>query len=531
MAVTRSEPANRDQRQELLKKAVAVEIRLNQRVCANPREVELHENAGAWQGFEARPVNTPDDWRHRLFAQDDSLLLDFGEYLVGHVSIRISCADEAFHAPVRLKLEFGEIASELARPFDPFDGTLSRAWLQDATPDIDEDIEVHLPRRYAFRYLRIKVVAAALKFRIEQLSCMTGSAANRSCLREPRIVGDRAGELLEIWRRCTDTLAACMQTVFEDGPKRDRRLWMGDLHNQSRANYASFGNSDLVRRCLYLFAGLADDEGLVRGCVYDRPRPIRSTLRMLTLAMEFAPALLDYFQFSGDGNSTRELWPTALRQAELALESSDKDGLVRNRKGLWNFVDWCAELDTEASLHAMSIWSLRRTATLAAKLGFDAEASAYEQVLCDMIHAGRKRFYDKGSGLVVSGPQRQVSMLSVTWAVLSGMLDADEGREALQKAESLPSMIRPATPRTWAFALEAMLSCGMRERATEIMLDYWGGMLRCGADTFWEVYRPESPFFSPYGNHQLNSYCHGYSCGPIYLITDYLAEPEDKTRT
>ena len=35
------------------------------------------------------------------------------------------------------------------------------------------------------------------------------------------------------------TLRDCMQTVFEDGPKRDRRLWLGDLRLQALANYAT----------------------------------------------------------------------------------------------------------------------------------------------------------------------------------------------------------------------------------------------------------------------------------------------------
>lgn len=28
----------------------------------------------------------------------------------------------------------------------------------------------------------------------------------------------------------------CMQSVFEDGPKRDRRLWLGDLRLQALAS-------------------------------------------------------------------------------------------------------------------------------------------------------------------------------------------------------------------------------------------------------------------------------------------------------
>lgn len=49
-----------------------------------------------------------------------------------------------------------------------------------------------------------------------------------------------------------------MQGVYEDGPKRDQRLWMGDLYLEALANTASFQQYDVTKRCLYLLAGLAN---------------------------------------------------------------------------------------------------------------------------------------------------------------------------------------------------------------------------------------------------------------------------------
>ncbi len=49
------------------------------------------------------------------------------------------------------------------------------------------------------------------------------------------------------------TLKECMQDVFEDGPKRDRRMWLGDLRLQARANYYTFKNYDLANAvCIFL---------------------------------------------------------------------------------------------------------------------------------------------------------------------------------------------------------------------------------------------------------------------------------------
>ena len=67
------------------------------------------------------------------------------------------------------------------------------------------------------------------------------------------------------------TLSECMQKEFEDGPKRDRRLWIGDLRLQALANAATFKDYSLVKRCLYLFAACADAEGRVPACLFTEP--------------------------------------------------------------------------------------------------------------------------------------------------------------------------------------------------------------------------------------------------------------------
>ena len=55
-----------------------------------------------------------------------------------------------------------------------------------------------------------------------------------------------------------------------------------------------------------------------------------------------------------------------------------------------------------------------------------------------------------------------------------------------------------------------------------MMLYYWGGMVQKGADTFWEVYDPNDDCRSPYNSHLVNSYCHAWSCTPVYFINKYL---------
>lgn len=49
----------------------------------------------------------------------------------------------------------------------------------------------------------------------------------------------------------------------------------------------------------------------------------------------------------------------------------------------------------------------------------------------------------------------------------------------------------------------------------------WGAMVAYGADTFWEIFDPQHPDFSPYGSKLINSYCHAWSCTPAWFIRQY----------
>ena len=91
-----------------------------------------------------------------------------------------------------------------------------------------------------------------------------------------------------------------MQDVFEDGPKRDRRLWLGDLRLQALANYETFKNYDLVKRCLYLFAGQTKDNGQVSACLFTEPEVIADDTFLLDYSMFFGATLYDYYQASKD---------------------------------------------------------------------------------------------------------------------------------------------------------------------------------------------------------------------------------------
>jgi hypothetical protein len=99
-----------------------------------------------------------------------------------------------------------------------------------------------------------------------------------------------------------------------------------------------------------------------------------------------------------------------------------------------------------------------------------------------------------------------------------------EGKLLLENMLSHEQVIKPVSPYLYHFVVDAMISCNMYQEARELLLEYWGGMIRKGADAFWEVYDPENDYLSPYGSIQMNSYCHAWSCTPVYFIRKYHTE-------
>ena len=180
-----------------------------------------------------------------------SLTLDFGEHLVGTVTIRLAFVGSHPDAPAWLRLKFAEREQELSENVEDYHGWISASWVQQEQIHVDVlPCEVRLERRYAFRYVQLEVLDISGKYDlvVKGADCEAVSSADEAALL-PYETEDAF--LRQIDAVACKTLHDCMQLVFEDGPKRDRRLWMGDLRLQALANYQSYRNHDLVKRCLY----------------------------------------------------------------------------------------------------------------------------------------------------------------------------------------------------------------------------------------------------------------------------------------
>lgn len=408
------------------------------------------------------------------------------------ISRPLSLVTAVDDAPIRLRLTFGEVPSEMAVPFDPFPGSLSRAWMQDEVITLYTiGEEVTIPRRISGRYMRIEVLGRPVGG-VYAVQDMYMTAVSSADILRVEPLGEDVPEMIrKINDVSVETLRECMQTVFEDGPKRDRRLWVGDLYLESLANRHSFRNFDLVKRCLYLFAGLTGDGGCIVPNIFEHPQPhCYESMHLLPYSLLFNSTLLEYLKDTQDYETAEDLWCVAVRQIEDALTFIDKDFLYNpDLRSSWIFFDWREGLDVTAPMQAAMIFALNQTYELAQMLGKEAEVKEWKTIEKNMTKAG--------------------------------VLDVKEAQRALRTAMADESSVKPCTPYATHYVVDAMLLCGMNEEAKAYMIDYWGGMVNRGADTFWEAYDPNNDYISPYNFHPLNSYCHAWSCSTVYFIYTY----------
>ena len=460
----------------------------------------------------------PAKWdRKQLLGRRDAMHFDFGRHLVGHVTIKLS-GKGIEDAPTRFRCIFGERMEDLELPPEPYVAHLSRAWVQDEVITVDHlPATVAFPRRYAFRYLKLEIIDTSPNFkaRVDEIHCAATTSADDSAV--PKLPRGTPADLARIDAVGLATLRSCMQTVFEDGPKRDRRLWTGDLRLQAQANAYSFRNFDLVRRSLYLLGAFPRKNGWFAADVYEHPEPRTGGCLIPDYSVMLGPILLDHLEYSGDQKTAKELFPVARLQFALAKRVL-RDGLIERPAGWWFFSDWRPGLDQQAPSHATILYAAKQVVRLAELLGEDPGAAAS---MIEPMTVAARSLLDTRRGLFVSGKKRQISWASAAWMVLAGVVEGEEARRILKATLARRDAIRPAGPYLYHHVVEALLSAGMDAEASGILRSYWGAMVAGGADTYDEVFDPEDPKLAPYGHISLNSHCHAWSCTPVYFIRRY----------
>ena len=470
--------------------------------------------------------NTENDYHpNSTFELEENsvIYLDFGEHLVGDFQFDVDFIGDNVGGPVRFKIVFGEIPAEIEEDIEAYSGKLSRAWFQDEIVTLEFLPQtVTFSRRFAFQFVKIILLAKSFDYQvvIKDIQCECTTSADLDI--EKYLIPGLDKELKEIDIVALRTLRNTMQETFIDGPKRDKRLWLGDFPLMSQTNNLTFKNPTIAKKCFYLFASQLMQDGRIPACIYRRPKIKGGTEYIVDFAILFGSYLFDYAEETGDWETVKDLWKVAYSQVEIIINQLDEKGLYINSDNYWIFVDWNPELEKQAAINAIIIYSLNKICAIADKFNYKNEKANLESIISKMKEAAVDKFYDSKNKIFFSGDKKQISWASQVWMILAEVVDNETVKSILSRMINDDYFVKPVSPYLYHYALKALFKYDFRTEAIDIIKDYWGAMVRKGASTFWEVYKSDDPKFSPYDNYLLNSFCHSWSCTPAYFFRKYL---------
>ncbi len=499
-----------------VQKALARKKALRHSKAFPQKIIKIEKDSSSFQGLRAVP--TADMAFPMILDRGDSLILDFGDHHVGYLHFSIEHLQDRriTDSPVQCRFTFGEFPLEITTPPESYSGTLGRGWLQNETKSVVfTPYSGMLERRYSFRYLKIeRMDNASFPIAFTDIYADCVSAVDTAAVKGP-LLSDPV--LKKIYEMSLKTLKECEQDVFEDGPKRDRRLWIGDLRLQALTDYVTFRNVDLIERCIYLFAAYRTDRGFVPPCVFPDSPPCIDNWYFVDYSLFFISCLSDYAAYCDNPGLLNELYPVAAEQ--IRNVSAAFDSQTASISGS-SHIDWCNGLDKSVAILGVYLYVLRQFSSLTEFLRKDAGQLQNE---IRRAEKALKSYYSEKDGLF-RAKSGQLSWHSQIWAVLSGMLSKEEGIRLLQATEQKNPEYTIHTPYMMHYYIAALYQCGLKEKAMEEIRRFWGAIADAGFDCCPEIFNPSNHLESPYLAPEINSACHAWSCTPAYWIHRYCSE-------
>lgn len=501
-----------------LEKAQSINIEIYEKEVSPLSVCKICKSDQYYMGYGIEKIKTYDGTD---IISGGEICYDLGEHYTGYLSFDIKGYNALSDSPVKLKLTFAEVPFGFSYEDSKKEGWLSYSWVQEEYVFVDDvPLRVSLPRRYAARYIRIEIIAKNKVMDVELSNVIFKAVSSAGFNYVSTIRNDKWKKIEEV---CVRTLRECMQSFYEDSPMRDRRLWLGDLRLHAMVNYCSYDDLSLIKKCLYLFAGLTDEEGRVHSCVYEKPFPVKGDIYLYDFALLYMAALSDYYDHTSDIETTRELFDVAYKQFEIFYDIVDVNGMVKKKNGWWCFIDWNWDEENKPKslpMAAIGAYCLTYAEKLAKKLGRDKEAAQAYDMRQKLCNYAKSHFYNEKTGLFEE--EGIIMWVANIFMILSDSLRKSEGLELLDALEKCSDAVRPVTPYNHHYILEAYEKLEAFDKLESHIENYWGAMIEKGADTFWEAFDKNDPLFSPYDDCILNSYCHAFSCTPIYFIKKHL---------
>lgn len=436
-------------------------------------------------------------------AHQASILLDFGKEIYG--GVKISSAIRDCKDPVKLRIRFGESVTEAMcdinipnNPQNPTnehslrDFTISAPWL--GTVQCGNS---------GFRFVRIDLVDKDVKYNLRNISVV-------SIIRDDEQKGTFYSDnerINRIWETGVYTVKLNMQEYIWDGIKRDRLVWVGDMHPEVMAINNAFGDSEVVYKSLDLVREDTPLPGWMNG--------------MCSYSLWWIIIHRDLYLYQGNLDflkRQRDYLYNLVKQIDSKIDKKGVEQLDGTR-----FLDWPTSENKDvihSGLQSLSFMAMKA----AQQIGEYIKDDAIKEVASNCVKRMRNVHVD-------SFNNSQAAALNI----ISG-LSLNPKKDC---AIILENGLAGFSTFYGYYMLEALAMNGKYDEALDLISKYWGAMLDLGATTFWEDLKysdvanagrideivPENKYDIHSGGGAYCykglrlSLCHGWASGPTSWLT------------
>lgn len=428
------------------------------------------------------------------------VLLDFGKEYQGGVKIVAQDMERKKNAKIRIR--FGESAMECCSELGQKGSTNDHS-VRDEILDVPwvGCLEYGMT---GYRFVRIDNADDVTISFIQILGAYIHSG--KKIRGEFRCSDERINK---VWEASVRTLYLNNNKYITDGIKRDRLVWIGDMHPETIAVLRLFGNDLSVKRSLDFIRDITD----LPGWMNDIP----------AYSMWWLKIQLDLYEYTGDREYLFGQKTYVEGLCEQLLRYVEPDG---GNTVAYKFIDWPSSEDPAAQdygIHALLSIAFRSCRKILNICGDFSENEKIDEVLARLSNRKIKRVENK-----------QACALGV----FAGILDAETAEREILSHNYLEGL----STFLCYYVLQARAKAGNMKGALDIVRNYYGGMLDLGATTMWEDFdiswlKNAKPIDSvlqkgEYDVHGDNggycykgyrhSLCHGWAAGTVPFASEYI---------
>ena len=347
-------------------------------------------------------------------------------------------------------------------------------------------------------------------------------------VREPASFACSDELMNQIWEISQQTLVSTYDSVFMNAGGQQEFQTLSDAMIQSLTSLYMFGSGNFSERAIRDFAEAQYETGEMPAIA-----PSDYSVRLLDSMLLWPVWLSLHFRYEGNKDFVIEMLPHMESLFGFIDSKATYEGCLIGDPDP-NFENECVidydhgleRRGVSTALNAFHCNALLKAAWIYEQLGRDEQAKECGRKASAIAKAMRNLTWDEKKGLFADafiGDKMcdTYSMQTNVMALSSGIAETENYTKIFNNIfidyapfQNLETDPQADNPYFKYFLLDMAYSLGHREWATDFMRYYWGGMIRAGAQTWWE-------YFSPDVEEEevvTESYCHGYGVSANYFI-------------